>query len=144
MISITKKFYFEMAHALDGYNGACRNIHGHSYELHVTIKASSHLDDYLSPPGFLIDFKLLKQLVKLTVIEKFDHKLVLSKTFLNRYPGIISQKNLEILEFEPSVENLLIYVQNSISKALPSIVKLRALKLYETKDSYAEWTADTN
>ena len=37
MIKITKIVHFEMAHAIYGYNGRCKNIHGHSYELHVTV-----------------------------------------------------------------------------------------------------------
>jgi 6-pyruvoyltetrahydropterin/6-carboxytetrahydropterin synthase len=131
-----------MAHALDGYNGPCRNIHGHTYELYVTITTSADDDSYFPAPGFIIDFKLLKQLVNLTVIEKFDHKLALSKTYLNRFPTLIEQKNLEILEFEPSVENLLLFIQRSLSSALPQGVKLTGLRLFETRDSYAEWTGD--
>ncbi|WP_460693029.1 6-pyruvoyl trahydropterin synthase family protein [Mucilaginibacter puniceus] len=75
MIRITKIFHFEMAHALDGYNGACRNIHGHSYELHVTIASVKAEDAYLHSPGFIIDFKELKKIINLAIIEKFDHKL---------------------------------------------------------------------
>ncbi len=117
-----------MAHALDGYNGACRNIHGHSYELHVTITSPFRPDQYFSAPGFLIDFKLLKQLINLTIIEKFDHKLALSRTYLTGYPGIISQKNLKILEFEPSVENLLIYMEHAIFESTSFPVKTTGIK----------------
>lgn len=39
MLQLTKIFHFEMAHAIDGYAGACKNIHGHTYELHVTVSA---------------------------------------------------------------------------------------------------------
>jgi 6-pyruvoyltetrahydropterin/6-carboxytetrahydropterin synthase len=128
-----------MAHALEGYDGPCKNIHGHSYELHVGIAGAQITDDYFPAPGFIIDFKLLKQLVKLTVIEKFDHKLALSKTYLDKFPAVIDEKNLEVLEFEPSVENLLIFIQQSLSGVLPKGVKLTSLKLFETRDSYAEW-----
>ena len=130
-----------MAHALDGYNGACRNIHGHSYELHVTIASVKADDAYLHPPGFIIDFKELKQIINLAVIEKFDHKLVLSQAYLSKFPAVMLQENLEILEVEPSVENLLLCSKKAICKILPPMLSLQGLKLYETKDSYAEWLA---
>ena len=133
-----------MAHALDGYDGACRNIHGHSYELHVTIASVKAEDAYLQPPGFIIDFKELKQIINLAVIGKFDHKSVLSRAYLSKFPAVMSQENLEILEVEPSVENLLLFSRKAICEILPAILSLQRLKLYETKDSYAEWLADIN
>lgn len=45
-----------MTHALQGYQGACKNIHGHFYELHVTIASPDHCDDFIPPPGILVDF----------------------------------------------------------------------------------------
>ena len=144
MISITKIFHFEMAHALNGYNSACRNIHGHSYELHVTIASTDAEDRYLPPPGFIIDFKELKQIVNRTIMDKFDHKLVLSKAYLSKIPAIRQQENLEILQTEPSVENLLLYSKEAIAEILPPGTYLRVLRLYETKDSYAEWSASIN
>ncbi|ASU34003.1 6-pyruvoyl trahydropterin synthase family protein [Mucilaginibacter xinganensis] len=141
MIVITKIFNFEMAHALDGYDGACRNIHGHSYELHVTISSVKADDTCFPAPGFIIDFKELKQLVNRAVIEKFDHKLVLSRGYLSKFPALKTLENLEILEAEPSVENLLLYSKQAISEMLPPTLTLQRLKLYETKSSYAEWLA---
>ncbi|MFB9843842.1 6-pyruvoyl trahydropterin synthase family protein [Mucilaginibacter ginsenosidivorans] len=144
MIRITKIFYFEMAHALHGYNGACRHIHGHSYELHVTIASVKGEDTYLQSPGFIIDFKELKKIINLAVIEKFDHKLVLSQAYLSKFPAVMLQENLEILEVEPSVENLLLFSRKAICKVLPPLLSLQGLKLYETRDSYAEWLASIN
>lgn len=128
-----------MAHALDGYNGACQYIHGHSYELHVTIASVGSGDDYLKPPGFMMDFKELKQIINRAVIEKFDHKLVLSRAYLSKFPAGVFRETLETLEVEPSVENLLLRSKDAICEILPSTLSLQGLKLYETKDSYAEW-----
>jgi len=133
-----------MAHALDGYNGACRNIHGHSYELHVTIASVKADDTYLQPPGVIIDFKELKQIINQAIIERFDHKLVLSRAYLSKFPAVMLQENLENLEVEPSVENLLLCSKKTICKILPPMLCLQGLKLYETKDSYAEWLACIN
>lgn len=139
MLQITKIFHFEMAHAIDGYKGPCRNIHGHSYELHVTIAGIKEESEYLPVPGFILDFKELKRIVVAGVIELFDHKLLLSASFLTKNPGIRSQENLLVWNAEPTAENILVYIKNAITKNLPAGVLLTALKLYETKDSYAEW-----
>lgn len=130
-----------MAHAIDGYAGACKNIHGHSYELHVTVSCSDVTDDnYIPAPGFILDFKELKKLLFSSVMETFDHKLVLSRDYLSKNPGLDSQKNLVVWDTEPTAENLLIYISRQLKKKFPPDIKLKALKLYETKDSYAGWT----
>lgn len=128
-----------MAHAINGYDGPCCAIHGHSYELHVTVTTVANNGDYFSPPGFVIDFKELKQLVKQAVIEKLDHKLVLSRAYLDLHPSIEPLENLVVWEVEPSAENILVYTKNSIGGILPPGSRLYSLKLFETKDSYAEW-----
>ena len=142
MLTLTKIFHFEMAHAINGYQGACKNIHGHSYELHVTVSADNQEKGYIAVPGFIIDFKELKQLVKSSIIDVLDHKLLLSRAYLSQNPGIHSQENLLIWNAEPTAENLLLYIQAVICEKLPKHVNLGRLRLYETKDSYAEWIND--
>jgi 6-pyruvoyltetrahydropterin/6-carboxytetrahydropterin synthase len=139
MLQLTKIFHFETAHALHGYAGACKNIHGHSYELHVTVSSVEDYKNYIPAPGFMIDFKEIKKLVNILVVEKFDHKVILSKDFLSDNPSFSSQENLVIFEAEPTAENLLIYILRNIQKSLPANIQLVKLKLYETNDSYAEW-----
>lgn len=141
MLSCTKIFTFEMAHAIHGYEGACRNIHGHSYQLHVAVCAGLH-KGYLPAPGFAIDFKAIKSLVNTVVVELLDHKLVLSKAFLLAHPFTATQENLVVWEVEPSAENMVHFMQEAIVEKLPTGLKLASLRLYETKDSYAEWFND--
>lgn len=128
-----------MAHAIHGYAGACKNIHGHSYELEVTVSGCTTKDEYILAPGFIIDFKELKQLVTDSIIRMIDHKLVLSQDYIAEHPSIRSQENLVMLAAEPTAENLLIHFQQILLQALPSGSKLVELKLYETKDSFARW-----
>lgn len=78
LIRITKKFDFEMAHALMGYDGLCKNIHGHSYKLFVTVTGRPLQDDKSPKNGMVLDFSLLKDIVKKSIIEKYDHSLVLN------------------------------------------------------------------
>ena len=143
MLTLTKIFHFEMAHAIYGYSGACKDIHGHSYELHLTVSSSNKGIDFLPSPGFIIDFKEIKQAVLSSVIQLLDHKLVLSKDYVNKNPAIQAQANLVIWNAEPTAENLLLYIRNRISENLSNQVQLAKLKLYETKDSYAEWADHT-
>jgi 6-pyruvoyltetrahydropterin/6-carboxytetrahydropterin synthase len=140
MIKLTKIFHFEMAHAIHGYAGTCKNIHGHSYELHVSISSVSSEAVYIPAPGFLIDFKEIKKRVKTVVTDKLDHSLMLSGHFIAEHPEFTSSENLVIFEAEPTAENLLLYIKQILIKTLPDKIKLVHLKLFETKDSYAEWT----
>jgi len=129
-----------MAHAIYGYQGACKNIHGHSYELHVSVASFNNSDDYIPAPGILLDFKEIKKLVNVAIIEVFDHKIILSRDFLAQHPSFSSQENLVIWESEPTAENMLIYIKKTLRNKLPEGINLVHLKLRETKDSYAEWT----
>ncbi|MEI7471205.1 MAG: 6-carboxytetrahydropterin synthase [Chitinophagaceae bacterium] len=142
MIRLTKIVHFETAHAIHGYQGACKNIHGHSYELHVTVASQYSGDSYIPTPGFVIDFKEIKKMVNNTITELFDHKIVLSTAFLQQFPAIAEQENLLIWEVEPTAENLLIFIKDQLNLKMNAPIRLVQLKLFETKDSYAEWMAD--
>jgi 6-pyruvoyltetrahydropterin/6-carboxytetrahydropterin synthase len=138
MLTITKIFRFEMAHALYGYNGACEHLHGHSYELHVSLKGLG-VETYIKAPGLLMDFKELKQLINSAIIERLDHKLCLSEKYIQANNMVLKPDNLMLFPAEPSVENLLIYIRNELMECLPPYVQLQSLRLFETRDSYAEW-----
>ncbi len=139
MLLLTKIFHFEMAHAIDGYDGVCKNIHGHSYELHVTVGSDDHGDEFIPAPGFILDFKELKNIVNIAVVDTFDHKLLLSTGYLTKHPHVKTQENLVVWEAEPTAENLLLYMQRIIREKLPAEMKLTQLKLYETNNSFATW-----
>ena len=80
IIRITKEFKFEMAHALKGYDGPCRNIHGHSYELLVTISGYPITDTKSPKLGMVMDFGNLKKIVRTAIIDIYDHALVLNSS----------------------------------------------------------------
>lgn len=138
MIQLTKVFHFETAHAIHGYNGQCKNIHGHSYELHVTIAGNEQGDEYLPAPGFLFDFKDIKK-AGAEIVETLDHKVVLSKAYMAAHPEMQQHENLVVWEFEPTAENILLYARKVFNKTLPEHIRPVRIKLFETNDSYAEW-----
>ena len=138
MLRVTKIFRFETAHAIFGYCGSCKNIHGHSYVLHVTVQQANPNEGFLDGTGFVMDFKDLKRIVKAQVVDKMDHCIILSEAYLAQNPHLGSLENLDIWPIEPTAENILLKVKSAIEGAMPPEVKLCRLKLYETADSYAE------
>lgn len=141
MIRVTKEFHFEMAHALYGYNGPCKNIHGHSYRLSVCIKGPVINDTKDPKNGMVLDFSDLKKMVQSAVIDEFDHALVLNADS----PHKEMQLNKTLFEkvlfvnYQPTCENLIVEIANRIRKVLPSTLLLHHLKLNETANSFAEW-----
>ncbi len=132
---VTKQFSFEMAHALTDYPGKCRNIHGHSYRLEVTVTGNR-----LESSGMVIDFKHLKDIVNHTVVDPLDHCLVLSAQTDDELQRLL-MKNYEkvmIVPFQPSTENLLEYMATRLAPELPENVKLSSLRLQETEQSWVE------
>ena len=133
-----------MAHALLGYDGLCKNIHGHSYTLVVTVKGSPIRDDKSPKNGMLIDFKDLKEMIKQQIISRFDHALLLNS---RTPPDLleIMMKNYDkivLLDYQPTTENLIADMAGRIIKLLPENLILHSLFLRETPTSYAEWFAE--
>ena len=85
-VRVTKQFTFEAAHALDNYDGKCKDIHGHSYHLEITVSGKPKKDDALSDCGMVIDFSEVKAILKKEVIPLFDHRLILRKD--SRFLGL--------------------------------------------------------
>jgi 6-pyruvoyltetrahydropterin/6-carboxytetrahydropterin synthase len=145
-IRITKEFTFEMAHALWNYDGACKNIHGHSYKLLVTISGSPIDDKDNTKFGMVMDFKDLKSIVNKHITSILDHSLVVYKEAEGESLESVKKMYEKVLvfDFQPTCENLVIYIANTVIPELPQGLTLHSLKLYETATSYAEWYASDN
>lgn len=145
-VRVTKTFSFEMAHALYGYDGPCKNIHGHSYQLSVTVIGKTNTENENPKLGMVMDYSELKKIVETSLIKKFDHSLVLNensphKTFVKE--NLLIGK-IELVNYQPTCENLLIDFAGIIQDNLPATIKLHHLKLRETNTSFAEWYAEDN
>ena len=145
-IRVTKVFTFDMAHALFGYDGPCKNIHGHTYKLSVTLVGSPILDTTNPKEGMVIDFTDFKKIVKDEVIDVFDHTLVLkANTPHAKIQGLTDNfERVLFTEYQPSCENLLVDMLNRIQLKLPSYLNLNNVRLEETQTSYAEWFKEDN
>lgn len=133
-ISITKIFRFEAAHAISGYHGPCRDIHGHSYVLHVTVTGDKQDDN-----NILVDFKDIKRIVENSVLKELDHALLLKQNALNSSAVKNLIGKIHWMAGEPTAEFLLQYIADTLQKVLPGSMRLLKLRLYETDTSYADW-----
>lgn len=145
-IRLTKEFTFEMAHALWNYDGLCKNIHGHSYRLQVTILGTPVIDQKSSKLGMIMDFKDLKAIVKTRILNRFDHAVVINKRAPHEFIQNVKQMFdiIEIMDYQPTCENLIADFAKIIKNELPSGIELHSLRLYETTSSYAEWYQSDN
>ena len=144
IIRITKEFQFEMAHALLGYDGPCKNIHGHSYQLKVTVKGKVKENTSDSDEGMVIDFGIVKNIVNEQVVHPYDHSLVLNKKMNIDKSQYEFMNKLIIVPFQPTCEQLLVQFAALIQIKLPKNIQLHSLFLRETPNSYAEWFAEDN
>lgn len=133
-VSIYRREHFNAAHRLhnpewdDTKNnqvfGKCNNpnYHGHNYEMEVKITGEPATDT-----GFVINLKLLSDIIKESIIEKLDHKNL----------------NLDVPEFKyrnPTVENIAIVVYDILREKIDSHLGLQ-VRLYETPRNFAEYPA---
>lgn len=144
-IRITKKFKFETAHALMGYDGLCKHIHGHSYELSVTVLGQPIEDESSPKLGMVMDFSELKKIVKEEIVDKMDHSLLLNE----KGPKARNLQNTDIMfqkvvlvPYQPTSEMMLFDFAKRIKNKLPKNIKLHHMLLHETATSYAEWYAE--
>jgi len=144
-IRITKEFKFETAHALKGYDGLCKHIHGHSYELLVSIIREPIQNESSPKLGMVMDFGDLKKIVKEEVVDKMDHSLVLnekgSKAEALKKSDEMFERVLTV-PYQPTSENMLIDFAERIKPRLPKGIELKYMLLRETVTSYAEWFAE--
>jgi 6-pyruvoyltetrahydropterin/6-carboxytetrahydropterin synthase len=144
MIRITKEFKFEMAHALHGYDGLCKNIHGHSYKLWVTVKGETRNENGHVKDGMVIDFAELKEIVKPEIIDKYDHSLVLNANSPHASIDLSAFEKVFYLPYQPTSENLVMDFATIIQSKMTKRIILCKVVLSETATSFAEWNLEDN
>lgn len=146
-IRITKQFSFETGHALYGYDGKCKNVHGHSYKLSVTVIGTPISDSNNVKFGMVIDFSDLKKIVREEIVDIFDHATVFNKNTPHvELANELSNRGHHVIlvDYQPTSENMVIDFAKKISDRLPNDIQLHSLKLQETESSFAEWYASDN
>ena len=132
-VTVNRKAHFNAAHRLynadwtDARNatvfGKCANpnYHGHNYELIVSVKGEIHPET-----GFVMDMKILKNLIEVQIEDKFDHKNL----------------NVEVPEFKdlnPTAENIVVVIYNKIKPRLKPSFDLEIV-LYETPRNFVKYS----
>ena len=146
ILRLTRIFIFDMAHVLHNYDGKCKNIHGHTYKLEVTVKGTPCNEESSPKKGMLIDFSDFKNLIQNEIITIWDHALmihqdtdkVLLDALRNNFDKVI------VVPFQPTTENMICELVSIIKIILPVDLQLFSLRLYETEKSFAEWYASEN
>ena len=135
-----------MAHTLHGYDGLCRNIHGHSYNLEVTISGEPRKEPGHPKDGMVLDFSELKDIVRTHVVHPFDHALMVSSLVPEEQKQLLRQTTdrFIVVGFQPTSENMVVHIAEILRAKLPSTVSLFSVRLFETATSFAEWFADDN
>lgn len=145
-IRLTKEFSFEMSHVLSDYDGPCRNVHGHSYRLFVTVAGTPLNDPGNAKNGMVIDFNELKRIVNDAIINTFDHSIAVSSNYDEEKLSLLKSifENIVVVNYQPTCENLATDFAQRVRDRFPGHVKLHSLRLYETATSYAEWFLSDN
>lgn len=123
MFEVTVEAGFSSGHYLRNYRGKCENPHGHNYKVFVTL-----IGEELDEAGLLLDFKLLKQVMR-PVVDYLDHQMI---------------NDLEpFTTVNPSAENLSRYFYQETAKQLREMtggrVRIKDCTLYETDTSFARY-----
>jgi 6-pyruvoyltetrahydropterin/6-carboxytetrahydropterin synthase len=145
-VRVTKRFTIDMAHALYGYDGPCKNIHGHTYHLSVTLIGTPIQATSDVKLGMVIDFGDLKKIVKEMILDQFDHALVLNEEAPYSKSEIISNEfeKVMLVPYQPTCENLLLHFVELMKGHFADGPSLVSIRLEETPTSYAEWNASDN
>lgn len=144
-VRVTKQFKFETGHAIYGYDGLCKNVHGHSFKLDVTIIGQPITDPDHVKNGMVIDFGDLKTIVNKEIVQPFDHATVLNvKSPHKAIADEMEIRGHKILKvsYQPTCEMMIIDFALKLKAKLPDHLKLYSLKLRETETAFAEWYAD--
>jgi 6-pyruvoyltetrahydropterin/6-carboxytetrahydropterin synthase len=145
-IRVTKQFGFEMSHALLNYDGLCRNIHGHSYKLQITVTGEPISLPGDPKDGMVIDFSQLKQLIREHIVNELDHSLMINEKAPTDKLSQLGQmyERHHVVPFQPTTENMVVYIAEKVKPLLPEHIELFSVRLFETSSSFAEWFAQDN
>ena len=136
MITVTKTVKFDAAHVLTNHQGLCKNLHGHTYRVDVSVTQPEGDDR-----DMVIDFKDLKTIANEVVCDRFDHAFIYNtESAGEREIAAVVEKNgmrTVAIPFRSTAENLAKLFFGDLKPRVPGLV---AVKVWETADSCAEYS----
>ena len=138
MLTITKSVKFDAAHVLTNHKGLCKNLHGHTYRVDVSVRQAEG-----DGSDMVMDFKDVKHICEETVLSKFDHAFIYDETSAgeSEIAAVVHRNGMRTaaLPFRSTAENLARWIFEALEGR---IAGLHAVRVYETSDSCAEYTAE--
>lgn len=139
MFKIAKEFSFDMAHMLDGHDGKCQNLHGHTYTLQVEIGGELHTHGAKS--GMVMDYSDLKAIVKTHILDKMDHAFIYDSTSERecQVANLLNSLNSKTFSIptRTTAEQMAKYIFDTLCDVgLP----VSLIRLWETPTSYCEYS----
>ena len=131
-VRVVREFTFEAAHFLPGYDGPCAHMHGHSYRLQIGVTGPTDAS------GMVMDFKHLNEIVKNAVVNPLDHT-ILNESKLEGFPVLMPTAELMVIWIREKLTRLLF---SSLLDVFNSPIRISLVRLWETQNSFAEWTAE--
>ena len=138
MTTVTKTVKFDAAHILTNHQGLCKNLHGHTYRVDVSVAQADG-----SGGDMVIDFKDLKRIASEVVCERFDHAFI----YNTESPGeseiaaVVEKNGMRVvpIPFRSTAENLAKLFFNELKARIPGLF---SVKVWETADSCAEYRTE--
>ena len=135
MTIVTKTVRFDAAHILTHHQGLCKNLHGHTYRVDVTVKQDD--DD---TRDMVIDFKDLKAAMRTYITDTFDHSFIYDTTSEGEceIAAVLEKQSMRTVKLpcRSTAENLAHHFFNLLA---PHIKGLSAVAVWETPDSCATY-----
>ena len=135
MITVTKTVKFDAAHVLTNHQGLCKNLHGHTYRVDVSVAQAADDDR-----DMVIDFKDLKGIANEVVCDRFDHAFIYNTESAGEceIAAVVEKTGMRTvaIPFRSTAENLAKLFFGDLKPRVPGLV---AVKVWETADSSAEY-----
>ena len=140
MITVTKTVKFDAAHVLTNHQGLCKNLHGHTYRVDVSVT---------QPEGdtrdMVIDFKDLKLIANEVVCDRFDHAFVYNTQSAGEceIAAVVEKNGMRTvaIPFRSTAENLAKMFYGELKVRIPG---LSSVKVWETAESCAEYRPESH
>lgn len=152
MITAIKEFTFDSAHMLAGHEGLCKNVHGHTYKVHVEVAHKNNLINEGPSEGMVVDFKHMKDLFNEHLFSKLDHAFVYNtqsdSALETKIADLLIEENRKVygMDCRPTAENMTYHFYTKLTQIkdlLTTPIVITSVKVWETPTSYAEFKPAT-
>ncbi len=151
LLDVTKEVELHSAHHLEGYDGKCSLVHGHTYRVQVTVRGQIDLKSKM-----VVDFSELKHIMEEFIVQPFDHHDLnaAGKVLKEQYAGVDSNISIlcDMFSKTPTAELMAIIIYDLIKDEIEKLqwegntkvrnIEFKSVKIWETATSFVEYTGD--